>query len=86
MPLPEAIFVYMVYSRKDMHTLSEQIKGAWKSWTIWFNTVGLLLLTSALAEPLVLEYLEDNNLMVIILVGNVLLRFKTNTGLEKKNV
>ena len=69
-----------------MNTLKEQIKGAWKSWTIWFNTIGLVLITSALAEPLVLEYMQENDLMVVILLGNVLLRFKTNTGLEGKNV
>jgi len=64
----------------------DQLRGSYKSLTIWFNTIGLVLITSALAEPLVLEYMQENDLMVVILLGNVLLRFKTNTGLEGKNV
>jgi len=67
-----------------MQKLKEQLKQAYKSWTIWFNTAGIAILTAALAEPLVLEYLDEKGLMLVILVGNTILRFKTNKGLEEK--
>ena len=67
-----------------MQKLKEQLKQAYKSWTIWFNTVGIAILTAALAEPLVLEYLDEKGFMVVILIGNTILRFKTNQGLEEK--
>ena len=69
-----------------MQKLKEQLKQAYKSWTIWFNTVGIAILTAALAEPLVLEYLDEKGFygMLVILIGNTILRFKTNKGLEKK--
>ena len=67
-----------------MQKLKEQLRQAYKSWTIWFNTVGIAILTAALAEPLVLEYLDEKGFMVVILIGNTILRFKTNQGLEEK--
>lgn len=67
-----------------MDKIKAQIKQAYKSWTVWFNAVGMLLLSSALADPMVLEYLTDNGFMLVILVGNVVLRFKTSKGLEEK--
>lgn len=67
-----------------MQKLKNQIKQAYKSWTIWFNATGIAILTAALAEPLVLEYLDEKGFMVVILIGNTILRFKTNKGLEDK--
>ena len=67
-----------------MQKLKDQIKQAYKSWTIWFNATGIAILAAALAEPLVLEYLDEKGFMVVILIGNTILRFKTNKGLEKK--
>lgn len=67
-----------------MQKLKDQIKQAYKSWTIWFNATGILILSAALAEPLVLEYLDEKGFMVVILIGNTILRFKTNKGLEDK--
>ena len=67
-----------------MDKLKQQIKQAYKSWTIWFNATGMLILAAALAEPMVLEYATEHGFIVVIMIGNVLLRFKTNKGLEAK--
>jgi len=67
-----------------MQKLKDQIKQAYKSWTIWFNATGIAILAAALAEPLVLEYLDEKGFMVVILIGNTILRFKTNKGLEER--
>jgi len=74
--------IKQAYNRKGL--LWKQIKNSYKSLTIWFNTAGIAILTAALAEPLVLEYLDEKGLMLVILVGNTILRFKTNKGLEEK--
>ena len=61
-----------------------QLKQAYKSWTIWFNATGVLILAAALAEPMVLEYATSHGFVHIIIIGNVILRFKTSKGLEHK--
>lgn len=67
------------------------IKGAWKSLTIWFNCVllGLLpLFDMVMASlPQLREYLPTDaykTLGLAALVGNILLRFKTNKPLNEK--
>ena len=58
--------------------------GAWNSATIWFNTSFLVLLSLAMADPLLHTWLVSNNLWWVIVIGNLLLRIKTDKGLEEK--
>ena len=37
-----------------------------------------------LAEPMVLEYANEHGFMLVIIIGNMILRFKTNEALEHK--
>jgi len=67
-----------------MDKFKKQVRGAWNSFTIWWNASWLLLLTLATNEPLLLEYLTEHGLVLVIITGNVILRFKTNQGLENK--
>ena len=67
-----------------LNKVQAQAKKAYLSFTIWFNVTGMVILASALAEPMVLEYANSHGFMVVIIVGNVLLRFKTTKGLEDK--
>jgi len=67
-----------------MQKIIAQIQNSYKSWTVWFNTTGLLLLSIALSEPLLLKYATSHGFVHIIIIGNVLLRFKTSKGLEHK--
>jgi len=69
----------------------DKIKNAWKSWTIWFNGVAtaiVLGLPSAQdAFPQLQAYLPANvykYAMAALVVGNILLRFKTNKSLADK--
>ena len=67
-----------------MDKIKARLKGALKSLTIWFNTTGVLLLGVAMAEPMVATYLVANNFSAILIVGNLLLRFKTTSDLKDK--
>jgi len=62
----------------------DKLKGAYKSLTIWFNTSGLILLSVALADPTLRQFLTDNNMMMYFAIGNIILRFKTNSNLADK--
>jgi len=79
----------------DAATLKAKFRGMIKSTTIWFNA--LLLATIPYVDsiidaassnmPIVSQWLSPNmvqNVAVFILVGNILLRAKTNKGLEDK--
>lgn len=58
--------------------------GAIKSWTIWFNTVGIALLVLVEEQShLWIEYTGDfgNITLTIIMIANLLLRAKTNKSL-----
>jgi len=69
----------------------DKLKGAVHSFTIWFN--GILAAVMG-ALPILLEslpglqqYVPDNiykHLMLVALVGNMLLRFKTSKPLNEK--
>jgi hypothetical protein len=72
-------------------TLRSKLRGAWKSATIWFNTFALALipLFDALQAglPMLREYGDGRFFAVFamtVLVGNILLRFKTNSDLRDK--
>ena len=61
------------------------MKRAHKSFTIWYNTVGIIWLQSAMAEPSLLAFLSTNQLVWILIAGNILIRvFKTESAIEDK--
>jgi len=63
----------------------DKLKGAYKSFTIWFNSVGLLLLSLAVTDPLLVEYMGEHGLILVVITGNMLLRFKTSDSLADKS-
>ena len=68
-----------------LSTLKAKLRGSYKSLTIWFNSTGIVLLTAAMSEPLLHEWLIENNFSVIWLLGNLIIRiFKTSSALEDK--
>lgn len=62
----------------------QTLKKAFKSWTIWLNTTGIALLTVAMSEPMLMEWLNEHNFSYIIVIANLLLRFKTNSSIVVK--
>lgn len=62
------------------------IKKILKSWTIWLNTTGIALLTVAMSEPSLMEWLKDNNFDYVMIIANIALRFKTNSAIVGKDV
>lgn len=78
-----------------MKTFKSKLHGVFKSWTIWTNGV-LLALTpffQSISEvardvlPGVAQWFTPSqmqHLVIIILIANLALRFKTNKGLEDK--
>ena len=72
-------------------SLKSKLKGAWKSATIWFNTFALALIplfdALQVALPMMREYGDGRFFAVfamIVIVGNILLRFKTDSDLRDK--
>ncbi len=61
-----------------------RLNKAIKSFTIWFNTIGAGLLTAMMLEPTFVEYLDTHNLSMLLILGNIILRFKTNSDLADK--
>lgn len=76
----------------DLYNLfCAKLLGAYKSATIWFNALmsaAIPALVYAQTQlPMLKDYLPDNFYgiaFVAVIVGNLLLRFKTTTGLENK--
>jgi len=74
-----------------VNRLKNWLRGAYRSMTIWFNSITGTL---AAAIPLIPEYLPDlkpyltqnayMTLLIINIVGNILLRAKTKTALPEK--
>ena len=67
-----------------LDTLKTYLWGIWNSWTCWFNTAGIILLSVSLADPLLNKWLIENNFMWVVIVGNIVLRFKTDEGIKQK--
>ena len=74
-----------------MGTLSKKFAGCRRSITIWFNSVALAILPALDyakdSLPLVRDYLDGElfkTVGLIIVVGNIILRFKTDRPLESK--
>lgn len=69
----------------------DKLKGAWRSWTIHFNVwCGMLIGGLPLAQdsfPQLQPYIPADlfqKAMVVLIVGNLLLRFKTTADLAHK--
>lgn len=78
-----------------MDKVIAHLKGALKSWTIWFNAVaGAVVADLSSPSPLLLStfpqlqgYIPDtwhHYAMGLLIAGNFLLRFKTNSSLAGK--
>ena len=63
----------------------DKLKGAYKSFTIWFNSIGLLVLSIVVSDPLLVEYMGEHGLILVVITGNMILRFKTSDGLAHKS-
>lgn len=74
-----------------LNKIWEKIQGSIKSWTIWFNSV---VAAASLALPMLQDsfpqlqpYISANAFkygMTLLIVGNILLRFKTTVSLSQK--
>lgn len=71
--------------------ITSKLKGAWKSWTIRLNAIGIAVLSGlpavADAIPQMQSFLPEDWYRVIggVIVGaNILLRFKTDKPLDEK--
>jgi len=74
-----------------MTTLNLKLRGAWRSLTIWFNSVSLTLFavlpTAQDAFPQMQAYLPEHLYkwgMGIVIAANIALRFKTASDLADK--
>ncbi len=61
-----------------------KLKNSWKSFTNWFNGTGIVVLQILVTEPGLIDFLTVHDLALILLVGNIVLRFKTSTSLADK--
>jgi hypothetical protein len=71
--------------------MKDTIKGAFKSWTIWFNSIAVTVLTAFPmiqdSLPQFVPYLDDSiykKIGVFVVVVNMLLRVKTTKALADK--
>lgn len=71
--------------------ITGKLRGAWKSWTIWLNSICIAVLSGlpavADAIPQMQPFLPEDWYRIIggVIVGaNILLRFKTNKSLDEK--
>lgn len=71
--------------------LKAKLRGAWRSWTIWFN--GLLLAVMPFIDnlkdaiPQLESYLDAaiyKNVMLAVVAVNIALRMKTSKPLQEK--
>jgi hypothetical protein len=68
-----------------------KLKNAWKSWTIWLNGIGLMLVAylpdMASTFPQLQPYMGENaysRVMFALTVANIMLRFKTSRPLQER--
>lgn len=69
----------------------DKLRGAWRSWTIHFNVwLAIVIEFLPMAKdsfPELQPYVPANLFqygMAVLIIGNLILRFKTNTSLEAK--
>ena len=74
-----------------MNKLLERIKNSWRSWTIWFNGVGIAIIgfwpDLVTNFPTLQGYVSESiykGSMGAILIINLILRFKTTKDLADK--
>lgn len=74
-----------------MQILSDKVRGAFKSLTIWFNSLMAFLAFGlpelAVSLPLIAGYLPDDlrgHVTLLTIVGNIFIRFITRKPLEEK--
>ena len=68
----------------DLKTIKDYLYGCLVSLTIWFNGTGMVILSIALTEPVLLTWLTAHGFVYLIFLGNILLRFKTQESLKDK--
>lgn len=66
-----------------------KLKNAWKSMVIWFNSLMAVLIAAlpAIQEalPAIQQYVPDIKYFAVsVILGNIVLRFKTAKPLEEK--
>jgi len=64
--------------------LINKLKRLHKSSTIWFNLVGAGILGGLLLDPVVTSWLMNNGFTYVLVLGNILLRLKTDKPVEDK--
>ena len=74
-----------------MNKIKLSIIGAWKSWTIWFNSaLGMFIVALPDIQnslPQIAQYIPPNiysYLSVAAVIGNIMLRAKTNKSLSDR--
>lgn len=67
-----------------MNKIIKFLKQCAKSSTIWFNTIGVTILTVMMLEPTLISWLTEQNLSYVIVIVNMILRFKTNKAVMDK--
>lgn len=74
-----------------VNSFLQKLKGTVKSLTVWFNSIGAAVLIGLpLAQeslPQLAQYIGPDlykKLMAAVIVGNILLRFRTSKPLEQK--
>jgi len=70
--------------KKFINTVEKYLVGAFISFTMWFNTIGVAILASSLADPTLLAFLTERGFIWIIVLGNIVLRVKTDKSLKDK--
>ena len=68
-----------------MDKFKQKLKNSWKSFTVWWNTSGILILETLVFMPELQEWLTVNELFHLWLIGNIIIRlFKTSKAIEDK--
>lgn len=64
------------------------MKSFWKSKTLWFNAITGVLAMVEQAQPLLEQFLSEGTanevLLTVNVLGNMILRFATKTGIVAK--
>ena len=75
-----------------MKNLLAKVKNMWRSWTIWFNGIGIAIVSFwpdlVSNFPTLQGYVSESifkSTMAAILIINLILRFKTTTDLADKS-
>ena len=67
-----------------LRIFKNRLRRLHKSLTAWFNGAGIILLTTLVTEPTFISFLTERDLTIVLLIGNIALRFKTNSDLADK--